>query len=140
MIKKIMKSWSDLRIVTGNGFFLYENPRQRTEGGKALIEDQRMYPQPEILKIYTTEIFDIQFKITCCVLRKKFLETDPCLEIILVKFLNALEKQKILPISQLEISNIAYKGKRIRLALSPLLDILNIRRQKHVPRILREKN
>lgn len=46
------------------------NPEREWSGGKALIEDQRMYPQAEILKIYTTKIFDIHFKITCCVPKK----------------------------------------------------------------------
>lgn len=37
------------------------NPEREWSGGKALIEDQRMYPQAEILKICTTKIFDINF-------------------------------------------------------------------------------
>lgn len=36
------------------------------------IEDQRIYPQAEILKIYTTKIFDIQFEITYWVPEKKY--------------------------------------------------------------------
>lgn len=42
-------------------------------------------------------------------------------------------------VSQLEIQNITYKGKRTRLALNPLLAVLNIRRQEYVSRILKKK-
>lgn len=43
-------------------------------------------------------------------------------------------------VSQLEIQNITYKGKRTRLALNPLLAMLNIRRQEYVSRILKKKD
>lgn len=42
-------------------------------------------------------------------------------------------------VSQLEIQNITYKGKRTRLALNPLLAVLNIRRQEYVSRTLKKK-
>lgn len=68
------------------------NPERKWNQGEALLEDQRMYLQAEILKIHMTEIFDTELKITYWVPENKLLQTDPCLEIILVKLLKALEK------------------------------------------------
>lgn len=40
------------------------NPEREWSGGEALIEVQRIYPQAEILEMYTMKIFDTQLKIT----------------------------------------------------------------------------
>lgn len=74
-----------------------------------------------------TEIFDSQLKVTYWVPENKLQKTDPCLETILLKLLKALEKLENWACFTVR-NNITYKGKGIRLALSPLLAILNVRR------------
>ena len=81
-----------MRTVPGNNSSQTRNPERKWSRGEALLEDQRMYLQAEILKIHMTEIFDTELKITYWVPENKLLQTDPCLEIILLKPLNALEK------------------------------------------------
>lgn len=68
------------------------NPERKWSGEEAPVEDQRMYLHTEILKIHVTEIFDTELKTTYWVPENKLLQTDPCLEIILLKLLKALEK------------------------------------------------
>lgn len=86
-------------IVTGNRRFLYQESRKRMEWRRN--PNRRLHNISLIrnLEIYTIKIFDVQFKITYYVPEKKIFKTYPCLEVILMKFLNALEKQKLLPLT-----------------------------------------
>lgn len=67
------------------------NPEGKWSREEGLVEDQRMYLQTEILKIHVTEIFDTELKTTYWVPENKLLQTDPCLEMILLKALEKLE-------------------------------------------------
>ena len=53
-----------MRTVPGNNSSQTRNPERKWSRGEALLEDQRMYLQAEILKIHMTEIFDTELKIT----------------------------------------------------------------------------